>query len=178
MLTSKPTLPGPTARRGETRPVGEAVPPRERLTPSTAGRTFLSALPNPGRQECPPHQTRTVSPRRGRHSACLWTRTPSGRSLRGEPGLSWAVAEARPAGCLMREAFEQAILEAPDDVAAYSAFADWLIEHGDPQGEFVRVQLALEDESLDKDQRAGLKRREMELLARHNRDWLGPLAAA
>ncbi len=78
----------------------------------------------------------------------------------------------------MREAFEQAILEAPDDVAAYSAFADWLIEHGDPQGEFVRVQLALEDESLDKDQRAGLKRREMELLARHNRDWLGPLAAA
>ena len=47
----------------------------------------------------------------------------------------------------MREAFEQAILDNPNDLASYSAYSDWLQEQGDPRGEFIRVQLALEDES-------------------------------
>ncbi len=45
----------------------------------------------------------------------------------------------------MREAFEQAIREGPDDLASHAACADWLQEQGDPRGEFIRVQLALED---------------------------------
>ncbi len=77
----------------------------------------------------------------------------------------------------MREAFERAILENPDDVASYSAYADWLQEQGDPRGEFIAVQLALEDESRPKDTRDGLKVRETELLKAHEREWLGELAS-
>lgn len=76
----------------------------------------------------------------------------------------------------MREAFEAAIIENPDDLAAYSAFADWLIESGDPQGEFMRVQLALEDESLSKSERNKLKKAEAALLKKHRAEWLGPFA--
>jgi uncharacterized protein (TIGR02996 family) len=74
------------------------------------------------------------------------------------------------------EAFERAIREDPDDVASYSAYADWLQEHDDPQGEFIAVQLALEDASRPKKAREELKKREAELLAEHERDWLGELA--
>jgi uncharacterized protein (TIGR02996 family) len=76
----------------------------------------------------------------------------------------------------MREAFEKAIIENPDDVASYSAYADWLQEQDDPQGEFTAVQLALEDETRAKADRDALKAREAELLAAHEREWLGPLA--
>lgn len=74
------------------------------------------------------------------------------------------------------EAFERAIIENPDDVASYSAYADWLQEHDDPRGEFIAVQLALEDETRSKEAREALKAREAELLAAHEREWLGPLA--
>ncbi len=76
----------------------------------------------------------------------------------------------------MHEVFERAILENPDDVASYSAYADWLQEQGDPRGEFIAVQLALEDESRPKEARDALKAREAELLAAHEREWLGELA--
>ncbi|QJW96558.1 TIGR02996 domain-containing protein [Frigoriglobus tundricola] len=76
----------------------------------------------------------------------------------------------------MRDAFERAIIENPDDRASYSAYADWLQEQGDPRGEFIAVQLALEDESRPKDARDALKAREAELLAEYEREWLGELA--
>ena len=50
-----------------------------------------------------------------------------------------------------------------------------MIEHGDPRGEFIQVQLALEDESRSSVERRKLKRREADLLARHRRAWLGNL---
>src|SRR5437773_11188809 len=75
----------------------------------------------------------------------------------------------------MREAFEQAILENPDEVANYAAYADWLTEQGDPRGEFIQVQLALEDESVPAKKRQELKRREKALLKEHEREWLGEL---
>ena len=74
------------------------------------------------------------------------------------------------------EAFERAIIENPDDVSSYSAYADWLQEHDDPRGEFIAVQLALENPARDPDARDGLKAREAELLEAHERDWLGDLA--
>jgi uncharacterized protein (TIGR02996 family) len=73
------------------------------------------------------------------------------------------------------EAFEHAIRENPDDVASYSAYADWLQEHDDPRGEFIAVQLALEDESRSLANRKALKKREVELLNSHEREWLGEL---
>jgi uncharacterized protein (TIGR02996 family) len=76
----------------------------------------------------------------------------------------------------MWEAFERAILEAPDDPASYAAYADWLFERGDPRGELMQVQLALEDERLSAAERARLRECEAELLAAHQAEWLGPLA--
>jgi uncharacterized protein (TIGR02996 family) len=45
----------------------------------------------------------------------------------------------------LREALEAALVENPDDLAAHRAYADHLMELGDPRGEFIQVQLALED---------------------------------
>jgi uncharacterized protein (TIGR02996 family) len=75
------------------------------------------------------------------------------------------------------EAFEAGLLDHPDDIARWSAYSDYLSERGDPRGEFMRVQLALEDESLSPADRQQLKDAEAELLQEHERDWLGPLAA-
>jgi uncharacterized protein (TIGR02996 family) len=74
------------------------------------------------------------------------------------------------------EAFEKAIIANPDERATYSAYADWLQERDDPRGEFIAVQLALEDESRSKSERDSLKAREAELLKAHEREWLGVLA--
>src|SRR5829696_347512 len=68
----------------------------------------------------------------------------------------------------LRELLEAALVADPDDLAAHAAYADLLMEEGDPRGEFIHVQLALEDESK--------KARERELLDVHERAWLGELA--
>ena len=50
----------------------------------------------------------------------------------------------------LREALEEALAASPDDLASHMAYADWLSEQpakaDQARGEFVRVQLALEDE--------------------------------
>ena len=76
----------------------------------------------------------------------------------------------------MREAFENSLRDNPDDLAGWCAFADWLTEQGDPLGEFMQTQIALEDESRSKEERDRLKAREAELLKQHEREWLGELA--
>jgi uncharacterized protein (TIGR02996 family) len=76
----------------------------------------------------------------------------------------------------MRDDFERAILDRPDDPFTYGVYADWLQEQGDPRGEFMAVQLALEDEAKSKEERDALRKREAELLAAHEREWLGELA--
>jgi uncharacterized protein (TIGR02996 family) len=76
----------------------------------------------------------------------------------------------------MHEDFERAILENPNDLASYSAYADWLQERDDPRGAFIATQLALEDDSRSGDARDALKERERALLAEHEREWLGELA--
>ncbi len=57
------------------------------------------------------------------------------------------------------------------------AYADWLSEQADPadhaRSEFIRVQLALEDESYPAAEREQLRRRETVLLEQHGRAWLG-----
>ncbi len=74
------------------------------------------------------------------------------------------------------EAFERALAEDPHDLAGRCAYADFLAERGDPRGEFMQVQIALEDESRPATERRKLQAREKELLAAHERDWLGILA--
>jgi uncharacterized protein (TIGR02996 family) len=77
-----------------------------------------------------------------------------------------------------RQAFEAALSEAPDDLATHMAYADWLREQGDPRGEFIQVQLALEDETRPPQEREQLRAREAELLGAHEREWVGDLAAS
>jgi uncharacterized protein (TIGR02996 family) len=76
----------------------------------------------------------------------------------------------------LREALESALVANPDDLASHRAYADWLSEQGDARGEFISVQLALEDEGLPAARRRRLQQREAELLAAHQRQWLGGLA--
>ncbi|HEY7313824.1 MAG TPA: WGR domain-containing protein [Gemmataceae bacterium] len=82
---------------------------------------------------------------------------------------------AKPKASL-REALEDALLANPDDLAAHMAYADYLQEQGDPRGEFIQVQLALEDESKSTAERKALQKREKQLLDKHGREWLGDLA--
>jgi len=66
----------------------------------------------------------------------------------------------------------QAIYEAPDGDAPRRAYAEWLIERGDPRGELVSLQL--------EEQRTGLTEAQTErvaaLLRQHGDQWLGALA--
>jgi uncharacterized protein (TIGR02996 family) len=78
----------------------------------------------------------------------------------------------------MRQALEAALLANPDDLASHMAYADWLSEQGDPRGEFIQVQLALEDQGKPAQERMKLRLREQELLDAHQREWLGGLAPA
>jgi uncharacterized protein (TIGR02996 family) len=74
----------------------------------------------------------------------------------------------------VRDALETAIRDDPDDLAAHSALADHLQEHGDPRGEFIAVQLALEDPTRTAAQRKKLQQQEQKLFWAHGREWLGP----
>ncbi len=75
------------------------------------------------------------------------------------------------------EAFERTLAANPHDIAAWSAYADYLQEQNDPRGEFMQVQLALEDDKVPAAARKGLAAKEKKLLKAHEADWLGPLAA-
>ncbi|MGE3804078.1 MAG: WGR domain-containing protein [Gemmataceae bacterium] len=70
---------------------------------------------------------------------------------------------------------ENAILANPDDLGARAAYADWLLEQGNPRGEFIQVQLALEDEAMSPARRKELQKRERALLKKHEEEWLGKL---
>ena len=61
-----------------------------------------------------------------------------------------------------------AIRAAPDDDAPRLVYADWLLERGDPRGEFIILQCGPRTEES--------KKRETELLELHQTQWLGPVA--
>jgi uncharacterized protein (TIGR02996 family) len=64
------------------------------------------------------------------------------------------------------------IYSAPDDDAHRLVYADWLLERGDPRGEFIVLQYKKEREALDSRQ----AHRERQLLRDRGEAWLGPLA--
>ena len=76
----------------------------------------------------------------------------------------------------MQDELEKRIIDGDDDIQAFSVLADYLIEQGDPRGEFIQVQLALEDANLAQEKRQRLEIRESTLLTEHQRGWLGSLA--
>lgn len=76
-----------------------------------------------------------------------------------------------PAGT--KQDLELAILANPNDLGAHAAYADYLTEQGDPQGEFISVQLALQDDKLKSPERKKLQNREKALLKKHRKKWVG-----
>jgi uncharacterized protein (TIGR02996 family) len=74
------------------------------------------------------------------------------------------------------EALERAVIADPDDATAWSALADYLVEQGDPRGEFMQVQRALDGEELTASDRKQLRAREKELLKAHAKEWVGDWA--
>jgi uncharacterized protein (TIGR02996 family) len=91
-------------------------------------------------------------------------------------GYTETTPAAAPAMTPLRGVLEAAIIAGPHDRAAYMAYADYLQEEGDPQGEFIQVQLRLEDESLPTAERKKLQARERQLLAEHQDEWVGEWA--
>jgi uncharacterized protein (TIGR02996 family) len=69
---------------------------------------------------------------------------------------------------------EQALVKNPDDLAAHRAHADYLHEQGDPRGDLIQVQLALEKDDLPEAERHLLKTREKRLLQQTEEACLGP----
>jgi uncharacterized protein (TIGR02996 family) len=92
-------------------------------------------------------------------------------------GYTETTPAAAGSGAALRKALEEAILDDPDERASYMAYADHLSEQGDPQGEFVQVQLALENEDLSPDERKRLRQREKALLKAHQAEWVGDWAS-
>ena len=79
----------------------------------------------------------------------------------------------------MTDSFDQlmaAVLQAPREDAPRLRLADWLIARGDPRGEFIRAQIERARLGPDAAEADRLARRERELLARHEAEWVGPLA--
>lgn len=70
----------------------------------------------------------------------------------------WPAGEAR--------SLFSAILAAPSDDRPRRVLADWLLERGDPRGEFIVCQLA-----TSPTERARAKK----LLTQHALEWIGPL---
>jgi len=92
--------------------------------------------------------------------------------------LKKGYSETTPTATLSTgEALERALADDPQDITKACVYADYLMEQSDPRGEFMQVQIALEDESLSKTARTPLKKREAALLKKHEKDWLGSLAA-
>src|SRR5262249_3843859 len=87
---------------------------------------------------------------------------------RDAQGLSTAMRD--------QEALLQAIREAPEEDAPRLVYADWLEDHGDPdRAEFIRLQVERGHEPGEPHWRY-LPPREQELLRKHQKAWLGPLA--
>ncbi len=84
------------------------------------------------------------------------------------------VPEPAPAHHPAEAAFLQTILENPYDDTPRLVYADWLEERGDPRGEFIHLQYALERTPEDDPGRPELEARERALLAEHREKWLPP----
>jgi uncharacterized protein (TIGR02996 family) len=70
-----------------------------------------------------------------------------------------------------RAAFLRAICERPHDDAPRLVYADWLDEHGDPRGEFIRLQIDLARLPAAASHRAALAQRGVQLLDDHKSAW-------
>ena len=86
-----------------------------------------------------------------------------------------AAAPARqPGGAVDEEALLRAVYDSPDDDAPRAVLSDFLLERGDPRGEFIQLQLTRCQRGLNPEE----QRREAALLRKHQATWLGTVAPA
>lgn len=69
----------------------------------------------------------------------------------------------------------QTMMENPEDMDLRLVIADWYQEQGDPRGEFIQIQIALDRLPRRHIWRADIRRREGEFLAEHRNVWDAPL---
>jgi uncharacterized protein (TIGR02996 family) len=74
------------------------------------------------------------------------------------------------------ERFLEDILEHPQEDEPRLRYADWLVERGDPLGEFIRIQCQLARLPVNHVSVLQLEKRERALLAEFDTDWVGDLA--
>jgi uncharacterized protein (TIGR02996 family) len=75
------------------------------------------------------------------------------------------------------QAFVAALADSPDDVAGRLIFADWLDERGaTDRAEFIRLQCELERLAPADPRYPDLHVRQLEMVAEHERDWIGESA--
>jgi uncharacterized protein (TIGR02996 family) len=71
-----------------------------------------------------------------------------------------------------KDAFLQAIIDAPDDDTPRLVYSDWLDDHDDPaRAEFIRVQCSLDKMGSEDPRRLALQQRENELLGQYGWVW-------
>jgi uncharacterized protein (TIGR02996 family) len=75
-----------------------------------------------------------------------------------------------------RHYLEESLRADPDDLAGHSAYADLLVEEGDPRGEYIQFRLALEAGGLSVPERSRLEQQARRLRLDHERAWYGELA--
>lgn len=75
-----------------------------------------------------------------------------------------------------RAALEIALAANPDDFATHAAYADLLTEQGDPRGDYIRLQLALEDRQQPVERLRAMEQEMFTLRKEYEAEWLGPLA--
>ena len=71
----------------------------------------------------------------------------------------------------MNDALLAEVIADPRSIAPRLVYADALIEAGDPRGELIQVQCALEPLDLDDPARPALEARAADLLAEHEPAW-------
>src|SRR5262245_16421863 len=98
---------------------------------------------------------------------------PTARSVCGNISVSEWPCEQPIMPSLL--SFLDELKQNPDDDALRLIFADWLMEQGDPRGEFIRLQVECARLPLDDPRLAILEQREIELRETHRHAWFGPL---
>jgi uncharacterized protein (TIGR02996 family) len=77
----------------------------------------------------------------------------------------------------MSEKLEKKIFEKPEDLKRHEAYVDWLRENdGEARADLIEVQIALENQKLNREKRFELELQQSRILNEHGREWIGPLA--
>lgn len=127
-------------------------------------------------------RTGLVSPDRAFGDLRGWdTWTPTANAVRCEQWANRRAPDRRHVAFAKESPSATSLLDAirmaPDDDGPRQVYADWLMEQGDPRGEFIAVQCELTRPGLEQARRLELEARQVSLLSQHGATWLGPLAA-